>query len=83
MKFSINKGRLNEQPLVNSVSLFFIPVVLCTGILYLIFYSQSEHLYNVVKSAAVRCDLAKKVYSTFGKKKASRSPYLFLEMLHF
>lgn len=69
MKVSINNGRLNEQPLVNSVLLFFIPVVLCTGILYLIFYSQSEHLYNVIKSAAVICDLAKKRESIFEKKK--------------
>lgn len=68
MKVSINKGRLNEQPLVNSILLFFIPIVLCTGILYLIFYSQPEHLYNVIKSAAVICDLAKKGMSMLGEK---------------
>lgn len=45
-------------------------------ILYLIFYSQSEHLYNVIKSAAVICDLAKKGVC-LGKKKSS-SVLLFI-----
>lgn len=67
-----------------------LPVVLHTGIIYLIFYSQSEHLYNVINSAAVLCDLAKKGEIMFKKKlkrknrkKASRSPYLFLEKQNF
>lgn len=70
-----------------------LPVVLHTGIIYLIFYSRSEHLYNVINSAAVLCDLAKKGESMFKKKKifkerknrkkASRSPYLFLEKQNF
>ena len=84
MKVAIIKGRLNEQPLVNSILLLFIPVVQCTRILYLIFYSQSEHLDNVIKSAAVICDLAKKGEKRFvKKKKSSSSIYLFLEMKSF